>query len=87
LLLGFSGPRVGALGTAALVALVGVLAFGAAGLVLVVIWLPIALSAFVRIGGQPTVEWFRRGSSSLGVAMPARPSIGPACRSRPDLRV
>ncbi len=57
-LLGFSGPRVAALGAAALVALVGVLAFGAAGLVLVVIWLPIALSAFVRIGGQPTVEWF-----------------------------
>ena len=57
-LLGFSGPRVGALGAAALVALVGVLAFGAAGLVLVVVWLPIALSAFVRIGGQPAVEWF-----------------------------
>ena len=58
MLLGFSGPRVAALGAAALVALVGVLAFGAAGLVLVVVWLPIALSAFVRIGGQPAVEWF-----------------------------
>jgi hypothetical protein len=56
-LLGFSGPRVAALGTAAVIALAGLLVFGAAGLLLIVFWLPIALSAFVRVGGQPAVEW------------------------------
>ena len=58
MLLGLSAPRVGALAAAALVALCGLLVFGAPGLVLIVIWLPVALSAFIRVGTQPVVEWF-----------------------------
>ena len=39
-------------------ALCGLLVFGAAGLALIVVWLPVALSAFIRVGTQPVVEWF-----------------------------
>ncbi len=57
-ILGFSAPRVAAVGLAITVAVVGlVVANGPGFLVTAVLWAPIAAAAFVRIGGRPAVEW------------------------------
>jgi hypothetical protein len=58
LLLGFSAPRVAALGLAASMAVAGLVLDNATGLVVsAVLWAPIAAAAFVRVGGRPLVEW------------------------------
>jgi hypothetical protein len=58
LLLGFSAPRVVALGVALTIALIGLTlgnghGFGLSGL----IWVPLGITAFVRVAGRPAVEW------------------------------
>ena len=58
LILGFSTPRVAVLGVAAATAVAGLVLGDAAGFLLAgFVWLPLAVSAFVRVGGRPAVEW------------------------------
>lgn len=58
LLLGFSAPRVIAFGAAGIIAILALFAGGPSMFVLVgLIWLPLAASGLVRIGGRPAVEW------------------------------
>jgi hypothetical protein len=58
LLLGFSTPRVAALGCALALGVVtlflgGPMALAVSG----VVWIPLALAAFARVAGRPAVEW------------------------------
>lgn len=58
LLLGFSAPRVTALGVACAIAVAGLIAGNGVGLLLTaLLWAPVATTAFVRVGGRPLVEW------------------------------
>ena len=58
LLLGFSAPRAGALGTALVCAALALFAGGAEAFALSgLLWAPLALAASVRVGGRPAVEW------------------------------
>jgi hypothetical protein len=58
LLLGFSTPRVVVLGGAGVIATLALFAGGPAAFVLAaLVWLPLAASAMVRVGGRPAVEW------------------------------
>jgi len=58
IILGFSWSRALALGAAGLLLTVGLFGFGAMGAAATsIIWLPLVLSAFVRLGGRPAVEW------------------------------
>ncbi|HZT66744.1 MAG TPA: SCO6880 family protein [Acidimicrobiales bacterium] len=57
-LLGFSGPRLAALGSAAAVAVAGLVAANLAGLLVAgLVWAPLVAGAFVRVAGRPPVEW------------------------------
>ena len=83
LLLGFSTPRVIALGTAAAICVAALFLLGPTGfLVAGVLWVPLGASAFIRIAGRPGVEWagtaIHFGSRRLGGqqefrARPTRP--------------
>ena len=58
LLLGFSGPRVAALGLSGTVAAIALFFAGAMGLLVsAALWLPLGAAAMVRVGGRPAVEW------------------------------
>ncbi|HET9072097.1 MAG TPA: SCO6880 family protein [Acidimicrobiales bacterium] len=58
LILGFSAPRVAALGVAVGLAVAGLFTARGLGLaVTAVVWAPLAATAFVRVGGRPAVEW------------------------------
>ena len=58
LLLGFSSPRVAALGVAGMVAVAGLVIANATGFVLSgLLWVPLVTSAFARVSGRPAVEW------------------------------
>lgn len=58
LLLGFSTPRVVALGCAAAVAVAALFLSGPVGFAVTgILWLPLVASAFVRIAGRPGIEW------------------------------
>ncbi len=58
MLLGFSGPRVAAIGLAALVAVTALMVGGVTGFVLgAILWAPLLATAFVRIGARPAIEW------------------------------
>ena len=58
LILGFSSSRVAVLGVSIAVAIAGlVTANGAGFLVSALLWMPLAASAFVRVGGRPVIEW------------------------------
>ena len=57
-MLGFSAPRLAALGLAGTVAILALFAGGPMGLAISCpLWLPALLAALVRIGGRPAVEW------------------------------
>jgi hypothetical protein len=63
LLLGFSAPRVAALGTAAAIAIVGLVVDNGIGLLVSSsLWAPLTAAAFVRIGGRPVAEWGATGT-------------------------
>lgn len=58
LLLGFSTPRVAALGCAAGVAVAALFVAGPVGFVVTgALWLPLGAAAFVRLAGRPAIEW------------------------------
>jgi hypothetical protein len=58
LILGFSAPRVAALGLAAAIAVVGLVSDNGMGLLITALfWGPLAALAFVRVGGRPVIEW------------------------------
>ena len=83
LLLGFSAPRVAALGMAGTVAALALFAGGALAFAIsAAFWLPLGAAAIVRVGGRPAVEWLggavhyeaRKASSQTEFrARPARP--------------
>jgi hypothetical protein len=57
-LLGFSAPRVVALGSAVAVAVAAVFIGGATAFAFAgIIWIPVAVSAIIRVEGRPVVEW------------------------------
>ena len=63
LLLGFSTLRVLVMGLAAIVGVAGAMAAGTAGFILSgLLWMPLAATAFVRVGGRPAVEWIGTAS-------------------------
>jgi len=58
LILGFSAPRVAAIGISVGLAVAGLFTARAAGLaVTALVWAPLAATAFVRVGGRPAIEW------------------------------
>lgn len=58
LLLGFSTPRVLVIAVAAAAAVAGLVAAQARGFVFSsLVWGPLLVSAFMRVGGRPAVEW------------------------------
>ncbi|MST31256.1 hypothetical protein GHK86_00730 [Acidimicrobiaceae bacterium USS-CC1] len=58
LLLGFSTPRVIALGVAISIAVAALFTAGAMGFVVTgIIWMPLAATAVVRVAGRPAIEW------------------------------
>ena len=58
LLLGFSGPRVAALGAAGAIVVAALFVGGPVALAIAgVLWIPLTLSALVRIAGRPAAEW------------------------------
>ena len=54
------------------------------GLVLsAVVWVPLAATAFVRVGGRPAVEWAGTAVSSAPAKAAGQTSTGPASPSTP----
>lgn len=80
LLLGFSTPRVIVIGVAVVIAVGALFTGGAVAFaVTALMWLPLAASAVVRVGGRPAVEW-----SATAVHYGARKTSGQTeFRARP----
>lgn len=58
LILGFSTPRVIALGAAGSAAIIGLVTAGGYGFIVAgIVWGPLVASALVRVAGRPAVEW------------------------------
>jgi hypothetical protein len=66
-LLGFSGPRLGAIGLAGALAVAGLVVGNLVGLLATaVVWAPVAAAAFVRLEGRPAAEWAATWASFTG---------------------
>jgi Putative type VII ESX secretion system translocon, EccE len=85
-ILGLSGPRCAALGTAVAIVVVALFSLGVSGLVgSAVLWVPLCALAYVRLRGRTVAEWLpvavhygarRLGSQTLYRAAVSRPRLG-----------